>query len=370
MEVAVIGAGVIGCAIASQLARRGDSVWVLERGTRVGLGISSRNSGVIHSGLYAPPQWHKAQWCVRGQGLLYAWAQAKTVPHARTGKLVVACDASEVPALAELHRNATACGAVGVTWQDGHALATRAAGLPRPAAGLWCANTGIVDASALTRSLQSDAERHDATFVLAAELVNASAGPHGWTLETTRGPLEVEVVVNAAGLAAAHVATMLGATDVPPVYPCRGDYFRLRSRQRYSHLVYPVRRRGAAGLGVHLTLDLDGGLRLGPDAEYVASADDLQPAEHKHAAFLAAAQRLLGPLKPEQLHYDSWGIRPKLRGPEDPDERDFCVLAGPPGCFHLLGFESPGLTAALAVAEHIAAVVHGATAFRSAPGSP
>jgi L-2-hydroxyglutarate oxidase LhgO len=152
------------------------------------------------------------------------------------------------------------------------------------------------------------------------------------------------------------VATLVGAA-APKIFPCRGDYFRLATRTRYRTLVYPVRTPGSPGLGVHLTLELDGGVRLGPDVEYVATRDDFGPAEHKHPAFLAAARALLGPLAPEQLRYDGCGIRPKLRGPGDPAELDFAVFADPPGCVHLVGIESPGLTAALALAERVAALL-------------
>lgn len=353
MEVAVVGAGVVGCAIASALARRGREVVVLEREARIGTGVTSRNSGVIHSGLYYPPGSLKAETCVRGQALVYAWASTHGVAHACTGKLVVARDGLEVEALGELHANAIASGASGLRWLDAAEVARRAPALPAMAAALWCERTGIVDAAGLTSSLRADAERHGATFVMHAELLAMSATAAGLRLETTRGELEVEALVNAAGLMADRVAMMAGLADVPRIHPCRGDYFRLHAAGRHEHLVYPVRRRGSLNLGVHLTLELDGGLRLGPDAEYVAARDDFGPAEHKHAAFLAAAQALLGPLAAGQLRYDGCGIRPKLRAPGEPDERDFVVRAGPPGCVHLIGIESPGLTAALALAERV-----------------
>lgn len=353
MEVAVVGAGVVGCAVASALARRGREVVVLERATRVGTGVTSRNSGVIHSGLYYPPGSLKAVTCVRGQELVYAWASTHGVAHACTGKLVVARDELEVEALAELHANATASGASGLVWLDAAEVARRAPMLPTMRAALLCERTGIVDAEGLTRSLRADAERHGATFVLPAALTEVHTTTAGLRLVTTRGELEVAALVNAAGLAADQVATMAGLVDAPQIYPCRGDYFRLHAPGRYTQLVYPVRRRGSLNLGVHLTLELDGGLRLGPDAEYVATRDDFGPAEHKHAAFLAAARGLLGPLAAGQLRYDGCGIRPKLRAPGEPEERDFVVREGPAGCVHLIGIESPGLTAALALAERV-----------------
>lgn len=357
MEVAIVGAGVVGCAIASALARRGREVVVLERGDRVGTGITSRNSGVLHSGLYYPPGSLKAETCVRGQELVYSWASTHGVAHACPGKLVVARDEIEAATLSELHRNALASGASGLRWLDASEVAKRAPNLPAMRAALLCERTGIIDATGLTCSLRADAERHGATFVLRAELQAVDVTAAGLRLETTRGELEVSALVNAAGLESDRVAALVGLDDPPRIYPCRGDYFRLHAPGRYTRLVYPVRRRGSPSLGVHLTLDLDGGLRLGPDAQYVASRDEFAAAEHKHAAFLAAAQALLGPLAADHLRYDSCGIRPKLRAPTDDEERDFVMREGPPGCVHLIGIESPGLTAALALAERVAAML-------------
>lgn len=353
MDVAVVGAGVVGCAVASALARRGRAVIVLERDVRAGAGVTSRNSGVIHSGLYYPAGSVKAETCLRGQALLYAWARAHDVPHARTGKLVVARDEASLVALHALHANAVAAGARDLELIGAAAVARREPALPPCRAALWCPHTGIVDAHALTRSLLVDAERRGATFASHATVLAARTTAAGFELTTTRGALEVATVVNAAGLESDRVAALLGAS-VPQIFPCRGDYFRLHTRTRYGTLVYPVRAAGSPGLGVHLTLELDGGLRLGPDTEYVATRDDFGPAEHKHAAFLAAAQALLGPLDPAQLSYDGCGVRPKLRAPGEPIERDFVILADPPGCVQLVGIESPGLTAALALAERVA----------------
>ena len=353
VEVVVIGAGVVGWAVASALARGGREVVVLEREAREGAGVSSRNSGVIHSGLYYPPGSLKARTCVRGQELLYRWLEARKIPHAPLGKLVVARDADEEIALEALAANAAAAGASGCVLIGPAEVASREPDLPRVRAALWCPRTGIVDAHALVSSLRADAEAHGAVFLARAAALAAEIGGDGVRLRTARGEVEARAVVNAAGLHADEVAGLLGAA-APAIHPCRGDYFRLRTSARYRHLVYPVRARGAAGLGVHLTIDLAGAYRLGPDVEYVAARDDFAPAEHKLAAFHRAAERLLGPLAPEQLAYDGCGIRPKLRAPSEPDERDFAVFAGPGPCVHLVGIESPGLTAALALAELVA----------------
>lgn len=355
-DVVVIGAGVIGCALASALARRGREVLVLEREAREGAGVSSRNSGVIHSGLYYPPGSLKARTCVRGQELLYRWLEARKIPHAPVGKLVIARDADEEIALAALAVNAAAAGAPGCVLIGATEVARREPDLPPVRAALWCPRTGIVDAHALVSSLRADAEAHGAVFLARAAVLAAEVDEDAARLVTTRGEVEARAVVNAAGLHADEVAALLGAA-VPTIHPCRGDYFSLRTPARYRHLLYPVRARGAAGLGVHLTIDLAGAYRLGPDVEYVAARDDFSPAEHKLPAFHRAAERLLGPLAPAQLAYEGCGIRPKLRAPGDADERDFEIVVGPGRCVHLVGIESPGLTAALALAELAAPMV-------------
>jgi len=355
VDVAVVGGGVVGCAVASALARANRSVLLLEGGPRLGDGVTSRNSGVIHGGLYYPPQSLKARACVRGNALLYEWAAARGVPHARPGKLVIARDAADVPDLEALEANARASEAPGVELVPAAFVRAREPAVPA-AAALWCPRTGIVDAVELTRSLAADATEHGA-LVLTQARVRAIArrGP-AYELDTARGPVRAERVVNAAGLHADEVAALAGVNRYQ-VHPWRGDYFRFTPSTPYRHLVYPVRRRGAPGLGVHLTLDLAGRCRLGPDVEHVARKDDYSPREDKLPAFLAAARALFGEVRADQLAYDGCGIRPKLRAPSDPDEKDFVLSEDLPGFVNLVGIESPGLTAALALAERVAALL-------------
>ncbi|MDC0718001.1 NAD(P)/FAD-dependent oxidoreductase [Nannocystis bainbridge] len=355
VDVVVVGAGVVGCAVAATLARQGREVLVLEREAREGTGVSSRNSGVIHSGLYYPPASLKAETCLRGQELLYSWCARHRVDHARLGKLVVARSSEEEAALQALADNTSAAGARDCVLVGAGAVRAREPGLPGVRAALWCPNTGIVDVHGLCGSLRAEAEAHGAVFGVHARVDGAEIAGAAVTLRTTRGPVVAGRIVNAAGLHADELAALLGAAS-PRIHPCRGDYFRLRTPVRYRHLIYPVRARGAAGLGVHLTLDLAGAYRLGPDVTYVEARDDFGPAAHKLAAFHRAACALLGPIGEDQLSYEGCGIRPKLRGPDEPAERDFAVFTSP-GCVHLVGIESPGLTAALALAEKVAALV-------------
>ena len=355
VDVAIIGGGVVGCAVASALARAQRSVLLLEAGGRLGDGVTSRNSGVIHSGLYYPPASLKAQACVRGNALLYEWAREHGVPHARPGKLVVANDGAAVPALEALAANARASGASGVELVTSTFVRSREPAIPALAA-LWCPQTGIVDPVELSRSLAADAAGHGALVLTQARVLRIARGASAYELDTARGPVRAGRVVNAAGLYADEVAALAGVTRYQ-VHPWRGDYFHFRPAAPHRHLIYPVRPRGAAGLGVHLTLDLAGRCRLGPDVEHVARKDDYAPREDKLPAFLAAARALLGDVKAEQLAYDGCGIRPKLRAPGESEEKDFVLSEDLPGFVNLLGIESPGLTAALALAERVQALV-------------
>lgn len=353
-ELAILGAGVVGCALARVLG--GPSVLVLDAGAREGTGISSRNSGVVHAGLYYPPTSRKARSCVAGNAMLWEYVTARGIGHRRTGKLVVATGPEQEVALERLLANAAASGA-----------AVERVGLRRarvlepnlPAtitAALWSPSSGIVDAHELTRALRVDAEHTGVEFVFSASVERIEAIGEGLLLTTARGTVVAERVINAAGLGAVAIARALGLDRT--LHPARGDYFRLRTRTRrpWQRLIYPVAVPGSPALGIHLTLELDGRCRLGPDLDWVDDPNDLSPArgEAKHEKFLIAARRLLGPIAGEDLTYDGCGIRPKLVGPGEP-AADFEIIEHPRGCWHLLGIESPGLTASLALAEEVEA---------------
>lgn len=350
VDVLVIGAGVVGAAVARELAAARRTVLVVDAAKQEGTGLTSRSSGVVHSGLYYPPGSLKARTCVRGQALLYSFAANHDVAFRRTGKLVVARSDEDAAELERLLASAREAGAAGVRL----ATAREALNLEphlgaAPAAALWCPETGIVDAHGLCRALRLDAESVGATFAFSSRLLSAGRGATAFEIESTRGPVKAGAVVNAAGLQADEVATLFGL-DGPKHHPCRGDWWRFRTRTRYSRLVYPVRRGGDPGLGVHLTLDLAGRARLGPDAVWVKDRDDLRPDESRRAFFHEEGVRLLGDFPEDALTWDGAGVRPKLSGPGEPPA-DFAIVEGPPGAFHLLGIESPGLTAALALAE-------------------
>jgi len=353
VDVLIVGAGVVGCALARVLARGNKKVAVLERESAEGRGVTSRNSGVIHSGLFSRAGTRKAKSCIRGRELLYAWCEEKGVPHRKTGKLIVAWDDDELGALEGLAARALDS-KISTELVRGARLAELEPPLAAssPLAALWLPDAGIVDAHALCRSYRVDAEAHGAFFATSATVDDIEIHPDRAIVRSTRGPLDAAVVVNAAGLDADRIASMTGLER--PVHPCRGDYFRLVGGPAYQRLIYPAPPPGpSAGLGIHLTLELDGAVRMGPDAQWVLAKDDFRPAPEKHAAFLAATQRLLGvEIAADQLRYEGCGIRPKRHGPNE-DAADFEILATE-RCIHLLGIESPGLTAAGALALEVA----------------
>jgi len=360
-DVAVIGGGVTGLACAAELAQRGRSVVVLERHGHVGHETSSRNSEVVHAGLYYPAGSLKARACVEGRELLYRRCERYGIGHARLGKLVVATDDDQLPELASLAQRAVANGAGGIEELEAGQV-RRLEPRVRAIAALWSPNTGIVDAHALMRSYQAELEAQGGTVVTHTRVVAITARSHGWSIHT-RGAddapfeLDCESIVNAAGLAADAIASMAGL-DVDAlrwrIRPCKGDYFGVAPGlgRLATRLVYPV-PSGDGGLGIHLTVDLAGRFKLGPDAHYVDEVDyRVDPA--KADAFAAAASRFLPEIDAAHLTPEMAGVRPRLRGAGDPF-CDFVLAESSPreagAMVHLIGIESPGLTAAGALAR-------------------
>jgi L-2-hydroxyglutarate oxidase LhgO len=362
-EGIVIGAGAVGLAVAASLARRGQPVLVLEERDGVGQGISSRNSEVIHAGIYYPPGSLKAETCVEGRERLYRRCAAQRIPHRRTGKLLVATTEDETETLEQLRKRGEQNGAGNLEILDGDEVRRREARL-RTTGALWSPESGIVDAHALVSSYQAEAEAHGARVVLRTRVIGLERHAPGWTLHTEsaegeRFPLRAPFVVNAAGLASDRIAEMAGL-DIDAlgwrIRPCKGSYFGVAPGlgPLSRHLVYPVPVPG--GLGIHLTLDLGGRYRLGPDVEYVAEPDYVVDAS-KAETFAEAVSRFLPGIRPSDLSPDFAGVRPKLQGPGEP-VRDFVIddgsAHGAPGLVSLIGIESPGLTAAGAIAERVA----------------
>lgn len=354
----------IGLAVAAACAKAGRSVVVLEAGPEIAGGITSRNSEVVHAGIYYPADSAKTALCIAGRRSLYAHCAAKRVPHRKLGKLIVATRPEEIPIVEGLQARAVANGVEGIGLIDG-AEVLRLEPAVVALAAVHSRETGIVDAHAFCRSLQAEAEAAGAYVLCDRRVVALAPRSHGWRVEVEAGAaresIDAGCVVDAAGLAADAIAALAGL-DVDALgwrqHPCKGDYFALAPglRLRLARLVYPVPQQ--AGLGIHATLDLAGRVRFGPDAEYVEALDyRVDPA--KAEAFREAASRYLPSLARGALVPDYAGIRPKLAGP-GAGFRDFVIeeasAYGAPGFVACVGIESPGLTAALAIGDRVAAL--------------
>lgn len=365
VDVVVIGAGVVGLAVARTLAQRGLETVILDRAEAIGTETSSRNSEVIHAGLYYPAGSLKARFCVAGREMLYDFAAVTGVPHRRCGKLIVATAPDQGRVLDDIAARARACGVGDLERID---AATAQALEPALACteALLSPSTGIVDSHAFMLALLGEAEARGASLALNTEVTAGRIGAGGITL-TTRDTTTGEVfditarhVVNAAGLRASLVARGLAGLDpafVPRTLFARGSYFALPGRPAFSRLIYPVPEPG--GLGVHLTLDLAGGMRFGPDVEWIEGIDyRVNAARAGH--FETEIRRYWPALPRNALTPTYCGIRPKLSGPADP-AADFRIdgpaVHGVPGLVNLFGIESPGLTSALALAEATAAAL-------------
>ncbi|MEE4025736.1 NAD(P)/FAD-dependent oxidoreductase [Gordonia sp. PKS22-38] len=364
VDVVVVGAGVVGLAVGRRLALAGLDVVVVEAEDDIGTQTSSRNSEVIHAGIYYPRGSHMASACVRGRDMLYRYCEERGVAHRRIGKLIVATSSAQLPELARISVRARGNGVddLQVLYESElHDLEPDVHGV----AGLLSPSTGIVDAHSLMRSLRRDVEEAGGSVALCSRLTGGSVRQSP-VVDVNDTTVACRWVINCAGLGAWDVARSLEgfpAEHVPPRHLAKGNYFRQASGTApFGRLIYPIPVEG--GLGIHLTLDLDGRARFGPDVEWI---DDLD----RHAApyavdpqradrFVAEIRHYWPELADDALVPDYAGVRPKLSGPGEPS-RDF-LLQGPAdhgvaGLINMFGIESPGLTSSLALADDVAAAV-------------
>lgn len=357
VECVVIGAGVVGLAVARALALAGREVMVLEAAPAIGTGTSSRNSEVIHAGIYYAPGSLKARLCVLGKGLLYDYCAERGIGHRRCGKLIVATAPEQLTQLQGIVDKAARNGVNDLVMLTGAQARAMEPQLTCEAA-VYSPSTGIVDSHALMLALQGDIENAGGMAVLNSPLAHAECSSTAINLVASDGTcLQAKTVVNAAGLQAPALARCFKGLDprhVTRAWFAKGNYFTLSSRAPFSHLIYPVPQ--AAGLGVHLTLDLGGQAKFGPDVQWVSSADDLAVDPARGDAFYAEVRKYWPALEAGALIPGYAGIRPKIHAPEEV-ARDFLIQGpadhGVPGLVNLFGIESPGLTSALAIGRFV-----------------
>ena len=361
VDITIVGAGVIGLAIAYELAQENYIILLLEKNSTFGEETSSRNSEVIHAGIYYPKNSLKAELCVRGKKLLYEYCVKNNIPHKKVGKLIVAINTEEEKGLNEIYDNACNNGVDDLIWWNKNKIARLEPEI-KAAKALFSPSTGIVDTHILMRSLLRKAEANGTYFIPATKVISIEPQRAGFYVKSEDKSCNCDffstVVINAAGLSAQSVAENISNLDrstIPKGYLCKGNYFKLVGATPFTHLIYPVPEKNKTGLGIHATLDLQGRIRFGPDTEYVDKID-YQPTDNNLPQYYKAIRRYYPQLPEQGLKPDYSGIRPKLQGPGE-TAKDFVIQGEKEhkirGLIQLFGLESPGLTSCLALAKKV-----------------
>ena len=354
-NVVVIGGGVVGTAITAEISRHYDDVFLIEAAPRLGMGTSTRNSGVIHAGIYYQPGSLKAFHCVRGVPMLYEFCAAHNIPHERTGKLIVADSEDHLPVLEELKRRGAENGAEGLEIVDHKLISHIEPNIVSPIA-LHSPNTGIVDAEALIKTLERIAKSNGAHILTNTRVIGADAGNSLARIRTEREEFGARVMINCAGLNSDDIARMFGY-DKHTIYPCRGEYAELlpSARKLVNGLVYPLPLPTLHGLGVHFTKTTAGALLIGPNARYVKSKDDYESDRTDLRLFYESAARMAPALRFEDMRLSYTGIRPRLVPEHEHTFADFVIEHDPNhrAVIHLIGIESPGLTSCLSISQSV-----------------
>jgi len=362
IDVTIIGAGVVGLAIADALAAQNLQVVVLEKNDSFGQETSSRNSEVIHAGIYYPKKFLKSILCLEGNRLLYEWCTRHSVPHRRIGKLIVATNEGECSDLVRIKKTAEANGVEGLNLLSKTEILSKEPNVFALAA-LYSPNTGIVDSHRLMYSLVKSAVGKGAIITYRAKVTAIHFDNSAWNLEMNNNAYTIRTkkLINSAGLHADSIAALAGIDIDRAGYrlkPCKGSYFTCNPSPRLNHLIYPVPVTKNIGLGIHATLDLGGRVRYGPDSYYLPNKNNFDYAvdETLRPAFYKAIKRYLPSISMEALAPEMSGIRPKIQGPSDP-MMDFIIqeesTQGCHGLINLIGIESPGLTSSLAIGVYI-----------------
>lgn len=361
IDTCVIGAGVVGLAVAKTLAPHCSELLVLEQLDQVGQGVSSRNSEVIHAGIYYPQNSLKSTLCIDGKELLYDYCTQRGIGHHRLGKLIVATTADEEQSLDNIKQQAQLCGVDDLTYWSLAMLQKNETNVKATAA-LFSPSTGVINSHELMQAFCADIATDNGSVVTRTQVVAIKKQTNHFVLHCIidNQPYEFtcRVLINAAGLNATSLAgktDFICADSIPDLFLCKGSYFSYGSKQPFKHLIYPVPPRTNAGLGIHATLDLAGQVKFGPDVEYTQDLH-YKVDETRKENFVSAIQRYFPDLDPRQLKPDYAGIRPKLQGPNG-SVKDFVIQGhlqhGVANYVQLFGIESPGLTACLAIARQV-----------------
>ncbi len=365
VNITIIGAGVVGLSIAAELSRHYKDILVLERHNTFGQETSSRNSEVIHSGIYYPQKSLKALLCIEGAAELYNICERHSIPYKKIGKLIVATEQSEICEIEKLYKNAQANNVSGISILEKNEIKKIEPNIYAIAA-LYSPNTGIIDSHSLMKHLFNKATSNGVLFSFNSEVVMVNKETNGFVVGISQDNymFKSRIVINSAGLFSDHIAELAGINLDDAGYKikfCKGSYFSYSKPSPIKTLVYPVPHSNLTGLGVHATLDIGGRLRFGPDVEYVNEIDyrvDIR----KKTAFYESAIKFIPKLDIDSLVPDMAGIRPKLQGPNDP-VKDFIIREeidkGLEGLINLIGIESPGLTAASAIAKFVCEIIKG-----------
>ncbi|MBN2515857.1 MAG: NAD(P)/FAD-dependent oxidoreductase [Deltaproteobacteria bacterium] len=358
-NVTIIGAGVIGLAVAEELSSHVSNILVVEKNHTIGQETSSRHSGVIHAGIYYPVGFSKARLCREGNRLLYEFCRKRNIPHRRLGKLIVATDDDEADELWKISNQAAENGVTDLSFLSQRQIRSCEPEV-RATAALFSPSTGIIDSHSLMRSFYINAESNGAIVVFNSEVTQVRLESGHYEVEINNGEhrCQTRLVVNYAGLHSDKIAALVGINidEVPyRLKYCKGTYFSVSPSPRLNHLVYPVAHAEKEGLGIHVTVDLGDRIRFGPDTEYVRRLEYTVD-ERKREQFYQSVGTYLPGIQRESLHPEMSGIRPKLQGPGE-QYRDFVIKEerhlGYPGFINLIGIESPGLTASIAIARHV-----------------
>jgi glycerol-3-phosphate dehydrogenase len=358
-NIVIIGGGVVGTAIAAEVSRHFDDVFLLEALPRLGLGTSTRNSGVIHAGIYYRPGSLKAFHCVRSVRMLYQFCAAHNVPHQRTGKLIVVDSEDQLPALQELKQRGEQNGVEGLEIVESSFIRRIEPNVVSPIA-IYSPHTGIVEAEELIKAITRIAQSNGAHILTGTRVIEVGIKNGLAVIQTEREKVAARVVINAAGLYSDEIARMFGFVK-HTIHPCRGEYAVLPPGRSHlvNGLVYPLPLPTGHGLGVHFTKNLAGTLLLGPNARYVKSKENYESDRAELISFYESAVKMVPSLRLEDLRLSYTGIRPRLLPEHDHSFADFVIEHDPqwPFVIHCIGIESPGLTSCLSIGESVSEMV-------------